>query len=77
MKNIGEVRGKVVTVSGPHWEDGDAPSIVHITCRNGVITEIMFNWVYGVSFVNTGFTSKQAVDFANRKAREMGLSAPE
>lgn len=78
IHNIGTVKGNTIIVNGPHWEGPDDNSIVQITCKNGVITEIVFNWSYSTNFVAgsaDGFIfSQKALDFANKQAQQMGLS---
>ncbi len=77
MNNMGIIKGKTVIVNGPHWETTDFNSVIQVSCVNGIITEIMFNRDYGFSLVENSIyydISKGALDFANKQARQLGLS---
>lgn len=72
--NIGYVKGNKITLTGPvDIEGGYIGSFVTITCVDGVITEISLNGGGGASI--EGDISKKALDFANKKAKEMNISS--
>lgn len=64
------VKGNIVTIVGPIQET-DVPDepLITITCKNGLVTEISMEW-----FDLEGCISQKAMNFANQKAKEMGMS---
>lgn len=71
LTNIGTVKGNITTISGPMQESEFWEPAISIKCINGVVTEIFYD---GVGNDDNGCLSKQAVDFANKQARQMGFS---
>ena len=67
------IKGKKITITGPVQET-DAPDdpMITITCVNGIITEISMSWT---EVDLEGCISQKALNFANQKAKEMGMSA--
>ena len=65
-------KGNKITITGPVQET-DAPEdpLVIITCENGIITEIFMSWT---DVDLEGCISQKAINFANQKAKEMGMS---
>ncbi len=66
------VKGNKITIRGPVQET-DAPEdpLIVITCINGVITEIALAWS---DLDLEGCISQEALNFANKQAKEMGMS---
>ena len=66
-------QGNTITITGPVQET-DAPEdpLVTITCVNGIITEISMSWT---NVDLEGCISQKALNFANQRAKEMGMSA--
>lgn len=67
------IKGNKVTITGPVQET-DAPDdpMITITCINGIISEISMAWS-GVDL--EGCISQKAMNFANKKAKEMNMSS--
>lgn len=72
MNLMYQTKGNTTMITGPIEEGPDATPTVRITCNNGVITSILFDWSGG--YTELVDISQKALDFANNKAKEMGLS---
>ncbi len=65
-------QGNKITITGPVQET-DAPEdpLITISCVNGMITEISMSWTDADL---EGCISQKALNFANQRAKEMGMS---
>ena len=76
ITNIGYVNGNVITLRGPANQGTDVPNpTVTIKCIGGKVAEIFFDASAGGGFKGMGCISLKALDFANKQAKQMGLSS--
>ena len=68
------IKGNRVTVTGPIKETDVPFSTVRITCVNGVITEIFFDFTGPFKIEEQGILSRKAMNFAETQAKKMGMS---
>ncbi|MBR2208518.1 MAG: hypothetical protein IJ859_06880 [Synergistaceae bacterium] len=74
IRNIGHVKGNSVTIYGPYYgPSGELPETLSIICVDGIITEFIYDLGFGIT--RDGLISKKAVNFAEKTAKEMGLSS--